>query len=61
MFDVGGGELLLIVLVVLVLFGPKQLPELARKFAELRNVVRNTTREIKKELDDINSIDDFKK
>ncbi len=30
MFDIGGGELLLILIVVLVAFGPKKLPELAQ-------------------------------
>ncbi|MCS6965229.1 MAG: twin-arginine translocase TatA/TatE family subunit [Candidatus Kapabacteria bacterium] len=30
MFDIGGGELLLIMLAVLLLFGPKHLPELSR-------------------------------
>lgn len=30
MFDLGGGELLLILVAVLVLFGPKKLPELAQ-------------------------------
>ncbi len=30
MFDVGGGELIFIVLAILVLFGPKKLPEIAK-------------------------------
>jgi sec-independent protein translocase protein TatA len=30
MFDIGGGELLLIILVILVLFGPKKIPEIAQ-------------------------------
>jgi Tat protein translocase TatB subunit len=34
MFDVGGGELLLIVMAVLLLFGPEKLPELARSFGK---------------------------
>ena len=52
MFDVGGGELLLILIAVLVLFGPKQLPELAKKLGEFSKMIRNTTRDIKKELED---------
>lgn len=34
MFDVGGGELLLIILAIIVLFGPKKLPELAKMFGK---------------------------
>jgi Tat protein translocase TatB subunit len=30
MFDIGGGELLLIIVAVLILFGPKKMPEIAR-------------------------------
>ncbi len=30
MFDIGAGEIIFIVLVVLMLFGPKKLPEVAR-------------------------------
>ncbi len=30
MFDVGGGEFLLIIIAIVVLFGPKKLPEMAR-------------------------------
>lgn len=30
MFDVGGGELVLIVIVIIVLFGPQKIPEIAR-------------------------------
>jgi Sec-independent protein translocase protein TatA len=35
-----------------VLFGPKQLPELAKKLGEFSKTIRNTTRDIKKELED---------
>jgi Sec-independent protein translocase protein TatA len=34
MFDVGGGELLFIVLIILLLFGPKKIPELMRRAQE---------------------------
>ncbi|MBX3042850.1 MAG: twin-arginine translocase TatA/TatE family subunit [Candidatus Kapabacteria bacterium] len=30
MFDVGGGELIFIILAILVLFGPKKIPEFAK-------------------------------
>ena len=51
MFDIGGGELILILLAVLVLFGPKQLPELSRKFGKFTRTVKNATRDIKNEID----------
>jgi sec-independent protein translocase protein TatA len=34
MFDIGGGELLFILLAIVLLFGPKKLPELARSFGK---------------------------
>jgi len=34
MFDIGGGELILIVLAIIVLFGPKKIPEIARMFGK---------------------------
>jgi len=34
MFDIGGQELLLILIVVLMLFGPKKLPELMQSFGK---------------------------
>lgn len=34
MFDIGGGELLLILVVVLILFGPKRIPELAKSIGK---------------------------
>lgn len=50
MFDIGGGELLLIVLVILILFGPKKLPELAqslgRGLREFKRAQREFTDQI---------------
>ncbi|MCX6152870.1 MAG: twin-arginine translocase TatA/TatE family subunit [Candidatus Kapabacteria bacterium] len=34
MFDIGGGELILIVLAIIVLFGPKKIPEIAQMFGK---------------------------
>ena len=49
----GGGELLVVFLAVLVLFGSKRLPGLARSLGraleELRRAARDVTDEIKKE------------
>lgn len=50
MFDIGGGELLLILIVVLVAFGPKKLPELAqslgRGIREFKRAQRDFTEQI---------------
>jgi len=60
MFDVGGGELILVVLAVLLLFGPKKLPEIAQMVGKGMQQVRKAQaqfqeqiNEIKTELDDV--------
>lgn len=45
MFDVGGGEILLIVLAILLLFGPRKIPEIA-------SMVGNGMRKVRKAQDD---------
>jgi len=45
MFDIGLGELVLIFVVFLVLFGPKSLPDLARKIAYGLNKVKQAQAE----------------
>src|SRR5690349_7202984 len=56
MFDLGGGELLLIALAVLVLFGPKKLPELAqslgRGMREFKRAQREFTEQINQAVSD---------
>ena len=47
----GGGEILIIVLVVLLFFGAKRIPELARGIGQGINEFRKASDEIKKELD----------
>jgi TatA/E family protein of Tat protein translocase len=58
MFGIGGGELFVIVLVVLLVFGPSKIPELARAFGaayrEFMRVRRNldhTLSELRQEID----------
>ena len=45
MFNVGLGEILIIVLVVLLLFGPERLPEMARQAGRFLGRLRLTTQE----------------
>lgn len=51
--DVSGGELLIILLVVFLVFGPEKMPEMARKAGRLMNQMKKAsndlTREFKKE------------
>lgn len=51
--DVSGGELLLIMLVVFLVFGPEKMPEMARKAGRVMNQMKKAssdlTREFKKE------------
>ena len=60
MFDIGGGELLLILIAVLLLFGPRHLPELSRMLGkgwrqlqraqeELRQQIRQLSAELAQE------------
>ena len=50
MFGIGGGELILIVIIALMLFGTKGLPEAARTFARVMSQLRNATNDIKSEI-----------
>lgn len=50
MFDVGGGELLLIVMAILLLFGPEKLPELARSFGKGMSYLRQAQTDFQRNL-----------
>jgi len=52
MFDIGGQELILILLAILIFFGPKKLPELAQSFGRGLREFRKAQREF---TDHINS------
>jgi TatA/E family protein of Tat protein translocase len=58
-FDVSGGELLVIVLVVFLVFGPQKMPEIARKLGRAMNQVKKAssdlTREFREETSGIRS------
>ncbi len=55
MFSIGMSELLIIMLLVLILFGPKRLPELARSLGRSLNELRRAAEDVKEEL----QVDDF--
>lgn len=57
-----GGEIIIIALLALVVFGPKRLPELARRLgrysAELRRAAKDLTRGLEDEVEDLKKIGD---
>ena len=58
-FNIGGGELFFIVLVVIMFFGSKKIPELARGLGKGLNELKNATNDIQQEIKD--STKDFTK
>lgn len=63
--DISGGELLLIVFVAFLVFGPDKLPEMARKAGRFMNQMKQTTgniaREFKEETQNLqNTVDQVK-
>jgi len=53
MFDIGGPELLLIVLGIIVLFGPKKIPEVARMIGKGIQKVRSAQSQLKEQMEEI--------
>lgn len=51
-FDVSGGEFLLIMVVAFLVFGPKKLPEIARKIGRTMNQIKSVSSELTKEFKD---------
>jgi TatA/E family protein of Tat protein translocase len=49
-FDISAGELIIILLVAFVVFGPSRIPEIARKIGRGLNEVRRASDEIKREI-----------
>ncbi len=47
---IGGQEILFALAIALILFGPKRLPEFARKIAQVSHKLREANRQIKREL-----------
>jgi sec-independent protein translocase protein TatA len=50
MFGIGGGELILIVFVVLMLFGSDKIPDIARTMGKAMAQLKNATNDIKSEI-----------
>jgi sec-independent protein translocase protein TatA len=53
MFDVGGGELLLIVLLIFLLFGPDKIPEFAKMFRKGMTEVKKAQQQFRQQIDEI--------
>jgi len=51
-FNIGGGELVFIVLVVIMFFGSKKIPELARGLGKGIREIKNATNDIQQEIKD---------
>jgi len=61
MFGIGGGEMFLIILVVLMLFGSDKIPEMARALAKGMQQLKNATNDIKSEIHKSADIDGLKR
>ena len=46
----GGGEIVLILAVIVMLFGAEKIPEIARELGKIIKQIRNATEEIKNEI-----------
>jgi sec-independent protein translocase protein TatA len=49
-FNIGGGELFIVIIFVLLFFGSKKIPELARNLGKGMREIRNASNEIKQEI-----------
>lgn len=58
-FNLGGGEIFIILLIVLLLFGSKKIPELARGVGKGIRYFKDATNEVQSEIKD--SMDQVKK
>ena len=52
LLNISGGVFIIVALIFLLLFGPKQIPSMARSAAKVIKQVRNATNDIKKDIMD---------
>lgn len=52
MFDIGAPEILLLIVIAVIVFGPERLPEFARKAAQLLHYVRGMASQAQQQLSD---------
>ncbi len=48
--DIGGGEILLILVVAFLIFGPNKLPEMSRKLGKTMNDFKRASNDIRREI-----------
>ncbi len=57
--DISGGEILLILIVVFIVFGPGKIPEIARKLGKGLNEVKKASNQIRDEINrEVNTVKD---
>jgi len=50
LFDFGAGEIMLVVLAILLVFGPGKIPEIARNLGKFINEIKRASEDIKTEI-----------
>jgi TatA/E family protein of Tat protein translocase len=50
LFDFGAGEIMLVVLAILLVFGPSKIPEIARGLGKFINDIKHASEDIKTEI-----------
>ena len=60
MLTFGWGEILLVIGIIIVVIGPKDLPKLIKQFSSFTRSIKKLSREFKNSLNDIADHEDFK-